>query len=283
MAPDAPRSGPTAARVAILTVQPRQVVVYDELPGRVSALRTAEIRPQVGGILQKVIFTEGTEVSANQPLFQIDPAPFVADVEAASAVLARAEADLVNATVKHERIDALAATQTVSAAALGDAKAALAQARASVAEAKANLARRRLELSNATILSPISGRIGQAFVTEGGLATVGGATALAVVQQIDNVYLDIRQPSTRREFLEEMLESGRSETADALPVEILTVTGKRYEFKGKLLFADSTVDPNTGSIALRIEVPNPARQLLPGMYLRALMPSAVYRHALTVP
>lgn len=270
-------------RVSVLTVQPRRVIVYDELPGRVSALRTAEIRPQVSGIIQKVTFTEGAEVSAGEPLFEIDPAPFAADVEAASAVLARAEADLVNATLKHERISALAATQTASAAALGDARAALAQARASVAEAKANLTRRQLELSHATVRSPIAGQIGQALTSEGGLASVGTANALAVVRQLGSVYLDVRRPSIRWEQLEEALESDGSEDARALPVDIFTITGRPYAFQGKLLFSDSTVDPGTGNIALRVKVPNPHRQLLPGMYLRARVPSAIYADALTVP
>jgi multidrug efflux system membrane fusion protein len=278
-----PAASADPIRISVLKVQPRRVVVYDELPGRVSARRTAEIRPQVNGIVRSVIFTEGAEVSADQPLFQIDPAPFAADVEAASAVLARAEADLVNATVKHERVKALAAAQTASAASLGDAKAALAQARASVAEARANLTRRELELSHATIRSPIAGRIGQALITEGGLASVGASTALAVVQQIDSVYLDVRQSSIRREQVEERLESGRGEDAGALPVEILTITGRPYELPGKIRFSESTVDPGTGSVAMRVEVPNPYRQLLPGMYLRARVPSAIYPDALTVP
>ncbi|MBZ8134820.1 efflux RND transporter periplasmic adaptor subunit [Afifella sp. IM 167] len=272
-----------AARVAVLTVQPRRVVVTDELPGRVSALRTAEIRPQVGGIVQKVLFTEGSEVAADQPLFQIDPAPFAADVEAATAALARAKADLLNADAKHNRIKALADARTASAAALGDATAELARARANVAEARANLTRRKLELGYATVRSPIAGRIGQALVTEGGLASVGASTALAVVQQMDRVYLDVRQPSMRRELLEEMLERGSSEEAGALPVDILTITGRPYDFQGRILFSESTVDPGTGSIAMRVEVPNPSRQLLPGMYLRARVPSAIYANALTVP
>ncbi|MGX1308101.1 multidrug efflux system membrane fusion protein [Amorphus suaedae] len=270
------------ARVAAQKVQPRRVVVYDELPGRVSALRTAEIRAQVNGIVKKVLFTEGSDVLADQPLFQIDPAPFSADVDAASAVLARAEADLLNASAKHERIKSLAAGRIASAAALGDATAELARARANVAEAKANLARRKLELAYATVRSPIAGRIGQALTTEGGLASTGASTVLAVVQQIDRVYLDVRQPSMRLELLEEMLATGRSETAGGLPVEILTITGKPYDFPGTILFSDSRVDPGTGSIAMRVEVPNPYRQLLPGMYLRAKVPSAIYADALTV-
>lgn len=270
-------------RVAVLTVNPHRVVVYDELPGRVSALRTAEIRPQVNGIIQRVLFTEGTEVAADQPLFQIDPAPFAADAEAAAAILARAEADLLNATAKHNRVQALAAARIASPATLGDATTTLAQARASVAEAKANLTRRELERAHATVRSPIPGRIGQALVTEGSLASVGAQTPLAVVQQIDRVYLDVRQPSMRRELLEEMLGRGRSEDAGALPVDIQTITGKPYPYPGKILFSDSTVDPGTGSIAMRVEVPNPDRQLLPGLYLRAKVPRAIYSDALTVP
>lgn len=273
----------TAVRIAVQTVQPSRVVIYDELPGRVSAVRTAEIRPQVTGIVQKVLFTQGSDVVAGQPLFQIDPAPFEADVDAAAAVLARAEAELANALSKYDRITALAATHTASTAALGDATADLARARANAAEAKANLTRRKLELANATVRSPIAGRIGQALITEGGLASSGTATALATVQQIDSVYLDVRQPSMRRERLEEMLESRKSETADSLPVEIFTITGRPYGFTGKILFSDSTVDTGTGSIAIRLEVPNPDRQLLPGMYLRARVPSAIYLQALTVP
>lgn len=284
-------SGPAGAegpadpppRVAVMRVEPRRVVVTDELPGRVSALRTAEIRPQVSGIIQKVLFTEGSEVTADQPLFQIDPASLAADVEAAEAVLARAQADLLNAGLKHDRIQALSEARTASAAALGDATAAQAQGRANVAEATATLTRRKLELAHATVRSPIPGRIGQAITTEGGLASAGGTAALAVVQQLDRVYLDVRQPSIRREALEDMVASGRSEQVGTLAVDIATIAGKLYEFPGKVLFSDTTVDPGTGSLSLRLEVPNPYRQLLPGMYLRARVPSAVYPAALTVP
>lgn len=272
-----------AARVATVTVQPRRVVVYDELPGRVSALRTAEIRPQVSGIVRKVLFTEGSEVAAGQPLFEIDPAPFAADVEAASAVLARAEADQFNASLKHDRVKALVEARTTTAAALGDAKAALAQARASVAEARANLTRRKLELAHATVTSPIAGRVGQALITEGGLATAGATSAMAVVQQLDRLFLDVRQPSMRREVLEEALANGQGDEAGGLPVDILTITGKPYEYQGTIRFSDSAVDPGTGSITIRVEVPNPYGQLLPGMYLRARVPNSVHPDALTVP
>lgn len=266
----------TEARVATVTVQPRRVIVYDELPGRVSALRTAEIRPQVSGIVRKVLFKEGSDVTAGEPLFEIDPAPFAADVEAAAAGLARAEADELNASLKHDRIKALAESRTASAAAFSDAGAALAQARA-------NLTRRKLELTHATVTSPIAGRVGQAFITEGGLATAGATNPMAVVQQLDRLFLDLRQPSMRREALEEAPANGQAGEADGLPVEILTITGKPYDFQGRIRFSDSAVDPGTGSIAIRVEVPNPHGRLLPGMYLRARIPRSIHPHALTVP
>ncbi|WLS05168.1 efflux RND transporter periplasmic adaptor subunit [Shinella oryzae] len=272
-----------AVRVATVTVQPRRVVIYDELPGRVSAFRTAEIRPQVSGIVQNVLFKEGSEVTEGQPIFKIDPAPFAADFEAASAVLARATADQLNASLKYDRIQALVKTDTASRAALDDAKAALAQARATVAEAQANLTRRKLELAHATVTSPIAGRIGQALITEGGLATAGSSGPMAVVQQLDRIFVDVRQSSMGREMIEEALDSGQGLDAQQLPVEILTIAGKPFEYRGKILFSDSSVDPGTGNITIRVEVPNPYRQLLPGMYLRARVPRSVYPDALTVP
>lgn len=272
-----------APRVSTEKVRAGRVVVHDELPGRVSALRTAEIRPQVSGIVRKVLFTEGSEVTAGQPLFEIDPAPFAVDVEAAAAVLARVEADELNARLKYERIEALVEARTATAAALGDAKAALAQSRASVAEAKANLARRKLELAHATVTSPIAGRVGQALITEGGLATAGATNAMAVVQQLDRIFLDVRQPAMGRERQEEALADGQGDEARGMPVDILTVTGKPYEFQGRIRFSDSTVDPGTGSISIRVEVPNPYGQLLPGMYLRARVPRSIHPYALTVP
>lgn len=270
------------ARVSVLTVQARNVVVYDELPGRVSAFRTAEIRPQVSGIIQKRLFDEGTDVKADQPLFQIDPAPFSADVDAASAALARAEAILVNSQIKFDRTTALRTSRTASEAALGDATAALVQAKAGVVEAKAVLARRKLELSYATIKSPISGRIGQALMSEGGLASSASATSLALVQQIERVYVDVRQSSTSRELLEDLISAQQSEDAEKLPVKIITPTGKPYH-DGKVVFFDISVDAGTGSFTIRVEVPNPDRQLLPGMYVRARVPRSAHPQALMVP
>ncbi len=274
---------PQAVRVGVMTMQPQAVTVYDELPGRVSALRTAEIRPQVSGIIQKKLFQEGSFVNADAPLFQIDPSPFAADVDAASAALARAKAEFVNAKIKFERAQLLSAQKITSDEAFNNATATLAQAKASVAEASANLARRNVELANATIRSPISGIIGQSFMTEGGLASPSGSTPLAVIQQIDQVYVDVRQSSISLESLRETASGSDLGDPETLPVKIKTITDKPYAYDGTIVFSDISVDSTTGSLGIRVMVPNPENQLLPGMFVRALVPREVYSKALLVP
>lgn len=271
------------ARVRVMTVQPEAVTVYDELPGRVSAFRTAEIRAQVSGIILKKLFQEGAAVEAGAPLFQIDPAPFAADADAAAAVLARTQAEQLNAQLKFDRAKLLSSRQAMSEEAFDNATAALEQAKASVAEARANLTRRKLELSNATIRSPIGGIIGQSFMSEGGLASPSASSPLAVVRQIDRVYVDVRQSSMNLERLRETTARAGKQNPDDLPVTIMTVTGKSYSHRGKVLFSDISVDSATGSLGIRIVVPNPEGQLLPGMFIRALVPREVYSAALLVP
>lgn len=271
------------ARVSVMIVEPQTVTIYDELPGRVSALRTAEIRAQVNGIIQKKLFQEGAMVDANTPLFQIDPAPFEADVDAASAVLARTEAELANAKVKFNRAKLLSAQKITSEEALNNATAAFAQAKASAAEASANLARRKLELSYATIRSPIKGRIGQSFMSEGGLASSAATNALAVVHQIDQVYVDVRQSSMSLESLRQTASGAGTDNPEELPVKIKTIAGTPYSHTGRILFSDISVDGATGSLGIRILVPNPEEQLLPGMFIRAMVPREVYSAALLVP
>lgn len=271
------------AQVSVMTVQPEAVTVYDELPGRVSAFRTAEIRGQVSGIIQKKLFEEGAFVEADSPLFQIDPAPFAADADAAVAVLARADAELLNAKVKFDRAELLSAQRIASDEAFNNATAALAQAKASAAEARANLARRKLELSYATIRSPIRGIIGQSFMSEGGLASSSATSPLAVVQQIDQVYVDVRQSAMSLEALRDTASAPGMGKPEELPVRIRTITGKPYSHTGKILFSDISVDSATGSLGIRILVPNPEQQLLPGMFIRAMVPRDVYSAALLVP
>ncbi|CVI62997.1 MULTISPECIES: efflux RND transporter periplasmic adaptor subunit [Agrobacterium] len=271
------------ARVSVMTVKPETVTVYDELPGRVSAYRTAEIRAQVGGIIQKKLFTEGAFVNADTPLFEIDPAPFSADVDAAAAVLARTEAELLNAQVKYERAKSLSSREITSTESFNNATAALAQAKANVAEARAILARRRLELSYATLRSPIGGVIGQSFMSEGGLASASATTPLAVIQQIDQVYVDVRQSAMSLEALRDTAAEAGSQNPDELPVKIATIAGKPFAHDGKILFSDISVDSATGSLGIRILVSNPEEQLLPGMYIRAMVPRAIYSDAIRVP
>lgn len=271
------------ARVSVITVQPEPVTVYEELPGRVSAYRSAEIRAQVRGIIQKKIFREGSFVEKDAPLFQIDPAPFSADVDAAAGVLTRVEAEFANAQIKFNRAELLSSKNAVSAESLNDATAALAQAKASAAEARANLAKRRLELANATIRSPISGFIGQSFMSEGGLASPSATSSLAVVQQIDQVFVDVRQSAMSLEDLRDTASEAGVSNPEELPVKIMTINGKPYGQDGKLLFSDITVDSATGSLGLRILVPNPQGQLLSGMFIRAMVPREVYSAALMVP
>ncbi|MCZ4431250.1 efflux RND transporter periplasmic adaptor subunit [Agrobacterium sp. SOY23] len=271
------------ARVSVMSVQPESVTVYDELPGRVSAYRTAEIRAQVGGIIQKKLFKEGSFVAADTSLFQIDPAPFSADADAAAAVLARTEAEFLNAQVKFDRAGLLSSQKIASAESFNNATAALAQAKASVAEAKANLARRKLELSYATIRSPIEGVIGQSFMSEGGLVSSAATSPLAVIYQIDQVYVDVRQSAMSLELLHDMASESGIADPEGLPVKILTIAGNPYPYAGKVLFADTSVDVATGSLGIRILVPNPQKQLLPGMYIRAMVPRAIYADALMVP
>lgn len=275
-------AGAAPATVSVLTAAPEAITVYDDLSGRISADRTVEIRPQVGGIILKRLFEEGATVEADQPLFQIEPAAFEAEVAAAEAVLARTKADLVNAEAKHTRALALAEARVSAERATEDAVAALAQAKANVAEAQANLDRKTLELSHAVVRSPIRGRIGAALVNEGTLAAAG-AGPLAVVQQIDVVYADVKQPVSAHESRRELIASGAAADPGDRPVEILSPLGTPYAVSARALFSDITVDRSTGNINIRVEITNTDGSLLPGMFVRARLPRATYHAALTVP
>lgn len=264
-------------RVSVVTVGPQVVQRDDELPGRVTAVRTAQIRAQVGGIVQRRMFEQGAEVHAGQPLFQIDPAAFRADVDSALAALQRSEAALGRSRVQSQRLQALAAAQAVSQQHRDDASAEHEQARAAVNEARAILARRQLDLRYATVSAPIDGRIDQALVTEGALVGVTDAEPMAVVQQIDQVYVDVRQPASQLQSLQ------RSAVDGELPVTIIGAAGTPVPERGRLLFSGVNVDARTGDVILRILVDNPERQLLPGMYVRARVPRGAPASALLLP
>lgn len=272
---------PPPPEVSVVTVKPGKMDVADELPGRVIAFRVAEIRPQVTGIIERRLFEQGSEVRAGQPLFQINAAPFRAEVNSASASVQRAQATLQRAQVQEKRLAPLAKADAISGQAYDDAVAARDQAAADLAMNRATLARQQVDLGFATIRSPISGRIDQAVSTEGALASMTGDQPLATVQQIDRVYVDVRQPAARLEMLREAARAGTAN--QGAPVELISSDGRAYPVKGRLLFSGISVDPSTGEVIARVEVPNPDRALLPGMFVRARLPRLSLPNAIAVP
>ncbi|HHD1956460.1 TPA: efflux RND transporter periplasmic adaptor subunit [Klebsiella pneumoniae] len=265
--------------VSILEVKPSNVALTDDLTGRVAPVRVAEIRPQVTGIIQERLFIQGAEVRAGQPLFQINPAPFKAEVATSAAALMRAEAALSRALIQVKRLQPLVEGDAVSRQTYDDAVSAKEQAAAEVAQAKAELSRRKLELQFATVDSPINGRIEQSIVSEGALVGPNDNTSLAKVQQINEVYVDVRQPAESLDLLREATEAGKKE----LHVEILKASGKPFDVEGKVLFSGLTVDEATGDVLVRILVNNKQRELLPGMFVRARLTLARFEDALLVP
>lgn len=274
-------AAPQPVEVQVTKVSPQAVEVADELPGRVVAFRTAEIRPQVGGIVQRRFFEQGAFVRAGQPLFQINPAPFRADANSAAASLARAQAALGFASSQAERLKPLVSADAISRQSYDNAVAQRAQAAAEVAQARADLSRRRLDVGFARVTSPISGQIGATLVTEGALVGAQDTNPLAIVQQIDRVYVDVRQPAERFDALLQARRDGKGPDTDG--VDILFSSGAPYPIRGRILFSGVTVEPGTGNAVVRVEVDNPQRRLLPGMFVRARLPRSSVPAALTVP
>ncbi|MEJ1966841.1 MAG: efflux RND transporter periplasmic adaptor subunit [Gammaproteobacteria bacterium] len=276
---------PQAPEVAVITLAPRSVSITDTLPGRTTAFRVAEVRPQVSGIVQKRLFTEGGEVRSGQQLLQIDPATYHAALSSAEAALKRAEAHLVSARLLEERYKPLIAANAVSQQDYDNAIADHAQADADVAGARAQLEAARINVVYTQVLSPISGRIGRAFVTEGALVTAGQTQALALVQQLDPIYVDISQSSTQLLRLQRQLADGELQKDDANQAEVVLTLedGREYKEHGKLQFSEVSVDPGTGAVVLRAIFPNPRRELLPGMFVRAQLAQGQRPDALMVP
>jgi len=275
---------PPVPEVAVVTVQPRQVITTTELAGRTSANLIAEVRPQVGGIIQRRLFTEGSDVRAGQPLFQIDPAIYQAAVSNASAALARSEAQLTTVQLRASRLRELLAEKAVSKQDYDDASAALKQTQADIQYGKANLETARINLQYTTITAPISGRIGRSNVTEGALVTAHQPLALATIQKIDPMYVDVTQSTADILKLRRQLQEGQlSKNGAAQQVRLILDDNSEYPLKGKLQFQDVTVDPTTGSVILRIVFPNPKGMLLPGMYVRAIVQEGVHKNAILVP
>ena len=280
----APEEGaaPPAA-VTVLKLHAAPVVLSDELPGRVAAFRTADIRPQVGGIVLRRQFEQGADVKAGQKLFQLNPAPFQAEVDSAAAALQHAVATAKRASSQADRLQPLVEADAISRQAYDDAVAQREQAVATVAQARAALARRRLDLAFASIEAPIAGRIGSELVTEGALVGMADATPMARIQQIDKVYVDVRQPAAALAALQAAGAADGKGGADKLPVTILGADGQPHPVTGRILFSGISVDAGTGDATIRVLVDNPQRQLLPGMFVRARIARAVQANGVLVP
>lgn len=273
------QEAPAPPQVSVLTLTGRELVISEDLPARVAALRSADIRAQISGIVQRRLFEQGAEISAGTVLFQINPAPFKANVDSAAAALQRAEAVLARARIQIERLKPLLRTDAISRQTYDDAVSQRDQAAADVAQARATLARHQLNLQFASVEAPIAGRIDQALVSEGALVSPTDATPMARIQQIDQVYVDVRQPASVLESLRQQAGS----TAPELAVEILGSNGTPLGMQGRILFSGIEVDAGTGDVLLRVLVDNPERRLLPGLYVQARIPRARYANALTVP
>jgi membrane fusion protein (multidrug efflux system) len=287
----APKAEPTAAspppaEVGVVTATPRTVGLSTELPGRMEASRVAQVRARAAGILQKRLFREGSDVRAGQPLFQIDAAPYRAAYASAQAALARAEANLTQAGAQAERYKPLLEANAISKQDYVNAVAAKKQAEADVAAGKAALQTAQINLGYAAVESPIAGRIGRALVTEGALVGQGEATQLAVVQQIDPMYINFTQSAIEVLRLRRAFEAGKLERAsgsNAARVHVVLEDGSDYAQAGRLLFSDLSVDATSGQITLRAEVPNPDGLLLPGMYVRVRIEQAQASQAIVLP
>ena len=271
------------AKVSIYTVQQQDIHLIENLPARVQAYRISEIRPQVGGIIEKVLFTQGSEVKAGQPLFKINSEILQADVNSNQALLAKAQAEVVRLKMQQERYRQLLPSNAISKQEFNNTEAAYHQALAEVAQTKAALARQNLNLRYATVRAPISGQIGKLLVTEGALVSTSDTNPMALVHQLDKVYVDVKQSISEYEQLQDRLNDGSLLQRGGAEVSISNSQGKLYPVTGKILFSDTSVDPNTGDVTIRVEVNNPQRKLLPGMYVRVGLNRASQPNALLVP
>ena len=273
------------AEVGVVTVAPGDVGLITELPGRLEASRVAQVRARVPGILQKRLFTEGSDVRAGQALFQLDAGVFEAALASAQAQVAKAEANLMQASAQAERFKPLAAAKAISEQDFINAQAAQKLAAADLAVARAAVQTANINLGYAHITAPIGGRIGRALVTEGALVGQGEATQMAVIQQTDPMYLNFTQSAAEVMKLRRAMDNGQLKRAgnQAASVKVMLEDGITYARSGKLLFSDLTVDSTSGQITLRAEVPNPQGTLLPGLFVRVQLEQAQASNAITLP
>lgn len=271
--------------VAFVTVEPQSIPYTRDLPGRVAPMRVADVRARVSGLVIKRTFEQGSKVEAGNILYTIDPALYEVELATAEAALARSEANLELTRQQQSRMKALLAKQAASQAQYDVADAAMHQAKAEVAGAKAARDRARLNLDYTNVRAPITGRIGRAILTEGTLLDSSTSGVLATIQQIDPIYVDITQSVGELNKLRRDLASGELSHTDekSANVQLIMEDGSIYPHAGRLLFSEVSADPSTGQVTLRVQIPNPQHELLPGMYMRARITQAVDADAIALP
>ena len=269
--------------VGVVTVAPVSVPIEIELSGRLEPIRTAQVRARVTGVVQKRLFAEGATVQAGQSLYRIDPAPYKAALDSAQAAQAKAEASLSQAQSTLDRTRVLAELKAISPLAWDNTQATHRAAQADVAAAKAAVQQARLNLDHASVLAPISGRIGRSLVTEGALVSQAEATHLATIQQVDTLMVNFTQSAAEAMRIQRAIAAGELKGSHSAQVKVLLDDGSVYAQPGRLMFADIAVDPATGQVTLRAEVPNPKGELLPGLFVKVRLQVARSEQAMVLP
>ncbi|MFC0444897.1 efflux RND transporter periplasmic adaptor subunit [Pseudidiomarina halophila] len=271
--------------VGVVTLETQSLDLTTTLPGRATAYRSAEVRPQVSGILEQQLFTEGSDVEAGQSLYRIDPAIYKADLAAAEAAVAQAQATLSAATARFKRFQDLLADNAISQQEFDEAEAAYLEAQAQLKVAEAQQQRAAVNLEYTAVKAPISGRIGRSVLTEGALVSVGQSLPLTTIHQLDPIYVDIQQSSEAYLEMQEAIAAGRIRVDEnnQAKVKLYANNGTEAIAEGKLLFNEVTVDPSTSSIALRAQFDNPQRRILPGMFVNAEIATGTLTDALLAP
>lgn len=282
---DAPeQAAPQPPEVTVVTLQSETITLTSELPGRIVAAETSEVRPQINGIIRRRLFEEGAFVEAGEPLYIIEDAPYRAALSSAKGALARAKATIEATRLQAERYKKLNNNSAISRQELDNANAAANQASAEVIVQRAAVETAEINLNFTRIRAPISGRIGRSLVTSGALVQAGQEQALATIQQINFVYVDVAQPASKMLDLREAVQAGElTLESDGAPVQLLLPNGKTYPIEGRLQFSEITVNPATGTVMLRATFPNPEGILLPGMYVSARLVEGVQQQAILVP
>jgi len=282
--PKTPAAPPTAVvEVGVVKVVTTAAIIDSELPGRTTAFRKAEVRPQVSGIIQKRLFTEGAEVKAGSQLYQIDPSTYQATLTSAEAELSRAQANFVAAKARNARVQNLSSAKVISQQDVEDSIAAFAQAQANLDIAKASVESARINLKYTKVLAPINGVIGKSSVTEGALVSAGQAQVLATIQQLDPIYVDVSQSADELLNIRTQMMAGKISAKAEAKASLLLSDGSRYKHEGTVQFSEVGVSETTGTVILRALFPNPDRLLLPGMFVRTQLQEGIHANAILVP